>query len=178
MARHPKSPAVPDSPEVPTIGADQVLHGDFHIVRDYGAPPAQVFRAFADPDRKRRWFAEGEGFQVLEYALDFRPGGTEVARFSTSHGMVVQNDTTILDIVKDHRIVIAYTMSTDDRPFSASLATFVFRAEGSGTRLEMTEQGAWFQGGDGPATREWGTRQLLDALGRELGEASGGSDPT
>jgi uncharacterized protein YndB with AHSA1/START domain len=168
MARHPKSPAVPDVPEVPTLGPDEVLHASFTLERRYDAPVARVFRAFSDPATKRRWFAEGEGFQVQDYALDFRVGGNEVTRFSTEHGMFIRNDTSFLDIVKEARIVIAYSMSMDDRPFSASLATFQFLGEGEGTLLRMTEQGAWFQGGDGPALREWGTRSLLDALGREL----------
>ncbi len=170
MARHPKSPAVPDAPEVPTLGPDEILHGSFTLERRYDAPVERVFRAFSDPATKRRWFAEGEGFHVHDYALDFRVGGSEMASFSTEHGMLVRNATVILDIVKERRIVIAYTMSMDDRPFSASLATFQFVPEGSGgsTLLRMTEQGAWFQGGDGPLMREWGTRSLLDALGREL----------
>jgi len=173
MARHPNSPAVPEAPAVPTLGPNEVLHGEFTIERRYDAPVARAFGAFSDPAIKRRWFAEGEGFHVHDYALDFRVGGSEVTRFSTDHGMFVRNDTTILDVVPDRRIVIAYTMSvegpsTDPRPFSASLVTFLFVEEEGGTLLRMTEQGVWFQGGDGPAMREWGTRSLLNALEREL----------
>ena len=39
-----------------------VNHSTFVIERTYPASPQQVFRAFSDPGRKRRWFAEGEGF--------------------------------------------------------------------------------------------------------------------
>jgi uncharacterized protein YndB with AHSA1/START domain len=168
MPRDPQSPAIPDSPEVPTIGAHEVLHDSITIVRRYDVPVDRVFHAFSDPATKRRWFAEGEGFHVHEYALDFRVGGSEVASFSTDHGMVVRNDTVILDIVEGVRIVIAYTMSVDDRPFSASLTTFQFLESGEGTLPRMTEQGAWFQGGGGPAMRSGGWGSLLEALGREL----------
>ncbi|RUU02407.1 polyketide cyclase, partial [Mesorhizobium sp. USDA-HM6] len=41
-------------------------------------------------------------------------------------------------------------------------------AEGQGTRLILTEQGAFFDGHDTSATREHGTGELLDALGAAL----------
>jgi len=165
-----KTPAVPDSSAVPTIGPDEVLHDTFTLERRYPAPPTRVFQAFSDPAIKRRWFAEGEGFHVQDYALDFRAGGSERVSFTTEHGMAIRNDSTILDIVPERRIVLAYTMSTDDRLFSASLTTFLFLEEEGGTLLRMTEQGAWFKGGDGPDMRAGGWGSLLEALGRELVE--------
>ena len=39
---------------------------------------------------------------------------------------------------------------------------------GDGTRLTLTEQGAFFEGADGPDVREKGWRALLEALGKEL----------
>jgi uncharacterized protein YndB with AHSA1/START domain len=170
MPQDRTSPAVPDSPQVPTIAPDEILHDTFTLERRYPAPVEQVFAAFSDAATKRRWFAEGEGFQVESFYLDFRVGGREETAFSTAHGMAIRNDTVYLDIVRDRRIVLAYTMSTDDRPFSASLASFLFLEDGSGTLLRMTEQGAWFQGGDGPVMRSGGWGSLLEALGRELSE--------
>jgi uncharacterized protein YndB with AHSA1/START domain len=38
-----------------------VTHATFTLQRIYDAPLAKVFKAFADPAIKRRWFAEGEG---------------------------------------------------------------------------------------------------------------------
>jgi uncharacterized protein YndB with AHSA1/START domain len=34
-----------------------VTHDTFVIVRTYDSPVANVFRAWADPERKARWFA-------------------------------------------------------------------------------------------------------------------------
>ncbi|TIR46389.1 MAG: polyketide cyclase, partial [Mesorhizobium sp.] len=45
-------------------------------------------------------------------------------------------------------------------------------AEGKGTRLILTEQGAFFDGIDSPATRQHGTGELLDALGAALQAAN------
>jgi uncharacterized protein YndB with AHSA1/START domain len=54
-----------------------VTHTTYVIERNFSAAPAQVFRALADPVRKRRWFAEGEGFELDTFDMDFRVGGFE-----------------------------------------------------------------------------------------------------
>ena len=49
-----------------------VTHATFAVEHSYAAPPAQVFAAFADPAIKRRWFAEGDGWEVEQFEVDFR----------------------------------------------------------------------------------------------------------
>jgi uncharacterized protein YndB with AHSA1/START domain len=145
-----------------------VTHATFTIERTYDVPPARVFKAHADPAAKRRWFAEGEGWEVEEYALDFRVGGYERSRFRFRGGPLVRNDTIYQDIVPDQRIIIAYTMTVGETCISASLATMQLEPAGAGTRLIVTEQGAYLDGYDDTAGRERGSRELLDALGKEL----------
>ncbi|MGH8495894.1 MAG: SRPBCC family protein [Gammaproteobacteria bacterium] len=145
-----------------------VTHATFAIERTYDASPARVFSAFADPAAKRRWFAEGEGWEVDEFEADFRVGGREQSRFRYRGGPAIRNDTVYQDIVQDRRIVLTYTMTVAEKRISASLTTVELAPEGSGTRLLFTEQGAFLDGYDGPAQREQGTRGLLDALGAEL----------
>jgi hypothetical protein len=41
---------------------------------------------------KRRWFAEGEGWSIDEYKLDFRQGGSEVSRFRYQDGPEIRYD--------------------------------------------------------------------------------------
>lgn len=153
-----------------------IAHGSFTIERTYPQPPAKVFAAFADPVKFRRWLVEGEGFEVVSYELDFRVGGRMRSRFLfTGHdqapipaGSPMGNDSVYLDIVPDRRIVLAYSMTLNEKPFSASLATFELSPEGTGTRLVATEQGAFFEDSDGPRMREQGWRQLLESLAAEL----------
>ncbi len=153
-----------------------VTHGTFTIVRAFKSAPAKVFNAFSDPARKRRWFAEGPGFHLDSFDMDFQVGGKETSRFRfvadrpIAEGTRCTNDTVYMDIVPDSRIVISYSMSLAGNPFSVSLATMEFLPDGAGTRLVFTEQAAFFPGGDGIEMREAGTRELLGQLSAELGE--------
>src|ERR1700690_3514230 len=157
-----------------------VVHSTFTIERNYTAPPSRVFAAFANQTTKRRWFAEGKSFEVKEFAMDFRVGGRESTRFlfqggpegAPPKGTEIRNDTTYQDIVPDRRIVLAYTMTLGDRRISASLATIEPGTSSKGTHLVFTEQGAFFEGADGPKMREGGWRDLLAKLEEELRRSS------
>jgi uncharacterized protein YndB with AHSA1/START domain len=150
-----------------------VTHCTFVIERTYASTPERVFSAFSDPARKRRWFVEGEKRDLVEFEMDFRVGGREVIRSRFKEGTLFPgaefiNHTTYQDIVPNQRIVLAYTMSMGDRPFSASLATLEFLPAEKGATLIFTDQGAFFEGSDGPKIREEGWRKLLEKLVKEL----------
>ena len=151
-----------------------VTHSTFVIERHYPVSPEKVFAGFSDPARKRRWFAEGEGFAVDEFEMDFRVGGSEYSRFRFQgggplpEGTPMGNDTTYHDIVPNQRIVLAYTMTVGGNRISASLATFEFLPADNGTDLVFTEQAAFFEGADGAEMREGGWRQLLEQLAKAL----------
>jgi uncharacterized protein YndB with AHSA1/START domain len=145
-----------------------VSHSTFVIERSYPTPPQRVFAAFSDPAKKRRWFAEGEKAQIESFEMDFRVGGGERSRFRFNDGPACTNDTIYQDILPNRRIVFAYTMTLGDHRISSSQATFEFFPTEMGTLLIFTEQGAFFEGADGPKIREEGWRQLLDQLASEL----------
>jgi uncharacterized protein YndB with AHSA1/START domain len=145
-----------------------VTHATFTLERSYDAPPAKVFKAFADPAIKRRWFVEGDGWDVEEFTGEFKIGGVERSRFRFQGGEPVHNDTTYHDIVPNERIIFAYTMTVGQNRISASLATCEFKPSGSGTHFVFTEQGAFLDGLDSVGSREGGWKGLLDALGRAL----------
>ena len=69
------------------------------------------------------------------------------------------------------RIVYAYDMHMDGNRISVSLASFEFKPAGLGTRLTLTEQGAFLDGYDDNGRREQGTGELMDKLGEFLQRA-------
>jgi uncharacterized protein YndB with AHSA1/START domain len=145
-----------------------VVHDTIVTERTYDSPPDRVFAAWRDPATKREWFAGGEGWRVEEYELDFRVGGREHGRFRRGNSPETRNETIYLDIVPDRRIVMAYTMAFNGKNISASLGTVDFVPIGAGTRLIYTEQGAFFDGADGPSSRKQGWNGLLERLAATL----------
>jgi uncharacterized protein YndB with AHSA1/START domain len=147
-----------------------VEHATFVIERTYEAAPARVFAAWSDPEAKGRWFGPDEGDG--DYELDFRVGGRELNRGTGPDGDRYTYEARYQDIVPDERIVYTYDMLRDETRISVSLATIELIPEREGTKLVLTEHGAFLDGQDKPEFREQGTGQLLDALGQELQRVS------
>ena len=146
-----------------------VIHKSFTIERTYPVTAARVFRAHVDPAQKRRWFAEGKGFLVDSYTLDFKVHGFERSRFRFgADGPAMTYDGVYLDIVANERIVLAYAMTIGGAPMSSSLSTVEIIPERAGTLLRYTEHTAFVDGNDGSAARRSGSIGLLEALAREL----------
>jgi uncharacterized protein YndB with AHSA1/START domain len=160
-----------------------VVHATFCIERTYAASPAQVYRALTDPVAKAKWFGGDERCTILARIMDVRPGGHEhlqgrwaagahraasEERGGPPAGVVSTFDAVYLDVVREQRLVYVYEMHLDQRKISVSLATMELKREGTGTRLIVTEQGAFLDGYDDAGARERGTGQLLEALGRSL----------
>ena len=150
-----------------------VTHHTFTIERSLAASREQVFTAFADRKSKGRWFIGPDEWKKSNHKLDFRVGGRESVSGGPPGGPVHKFDATYQDIVPNERIIYAYEMHLDDTRISVSLATFEFVTEGAGTRLKLTEQGAYLDSFDKPELREHGTRELLDKLEAELKRLSG-----
>ena len=145
-----------------------VTHATFTLERSYPVPPARVFAAWADPAAKARWFTPGPG---SGHELEFRVGGREVATGGPDGGPVMRFETLYRDIVPRQRIVYTSTLSTKTDLMTVSLTTVEFTpGEDGGTRLVLTEQGAYLDGQEQPVWREQGTADQLDALAAELKE--------
>jgi|SRR5580692_5462062 uncharacterized protein YndB with AHSA1/START domain len=155
-----------------------LIHSTIVIERSYPKPPERVFTALADPAKKRRWFAEGENQDVDEFEMDFRVGGIERFRYrlkgdSPVKGIAITSEARYQDIVSNQRVVAASTMSLGDQRISASLVTIELLPTENGTDLILTHQGAYFEGADGPQSREGGLQKLLDRLATELAHQEG-----
>jgi uncharacterized protein YndB with AHSA1/START domain len=144
-------------------------HASFVIERNFPQSLERVFNAFADPAAKARWFCgpPDQWTQTLR-EFDFRIGGRERLIGAWAGGKVSSFDSVYQDIVPNERIIYSYAMQIDGVPISVSLATIEFKPRGSGTRLVITEQGAFLDGYDDAGSRERGTGGLLDRLAESL----------
>ncbi len=153
-----------------TLEEQSVIHSTFVVEHSYTTSPERVFNAFADPAKKRKWYADRGGWDVEDFQMDFRVGGVDLGRYRFKPGTPVPAGTPIVynttyqDIVPNRRIVLAYTVTLGEKRISSSLATFELLANEKGTNLIFTEQGAFFEGADGSQIREAGWKHLLQLL--------------
>lgn len=146
-----------------------VIHRDFTLERTYPHAAAKVWRAFEDPVRRRRWFAEAEGFETHSYSLDFRVGGFERSRFRVVDGPEMTLDSVFLELLPLERMVYGYAMTLAGNPLSSSLGTIELFAGPEGTtRLVLHEHVACTNGKDQLHSRRTGTEGLLGRLAGEL----------
>jgi uncharacterized protein YndB with AHSA1/START domain len=147
-----------------------IVFGAFTIRRTLKASPARAFAAFANLAAKRVWFAApANEWKEVERAQDFRIGGRERLVGLWESGRTTDFDAVYQDIVPDRRIVYSYAMHLNNVRISVSLATIEFAPDGTGTKLTVSEQGAFLDGYDDAGSREKGTAALMDAMERSLG---------
>jgi uncharacterized protein YndB with AHSA1/START domain len=140
-----------------------VTHATFTLERTYPVSPDQVFAAWSDPSAKARWFAGADA----QHELDFRIGGREVTQ-GRPEDAELTFESLYWDIVPGERIVYTSTLAADGRLSTVSLTTVQFHPDEDGSRLVLTEQGAFLDGFEQPAWREQGTAQHLDSLDAEV----------
>ena len=150
-----------------------IIHNTFVIEHAYHGTPERVFAAFADPAKKRRWFAEAHHHDVETFEMDFRVGGIETARYKMNAttpfpGVELSSTGVFHVIVPNQRIVSSATMSLGGNTISVALATFELVPAANGTDLVFTHQAAFFEGADGPQMREQGWRAIFDRLAAHL----------
>jgi uncharacterized protein YndB with AHSA1/START domain len=63
----------------------------FTIERALPAPLSQVIAAFADPRRKRRWFADSAAHEIAHFTMAFEVGGHEQACYRFKPGTISRN---------------------------------------------------------------------------------------
>ena len=139
-----------------------IAYGTFVIEKYLAAPPAAVFAAWADVDRKAQWFgAPGGDNRPKEF--DFRVGGREYSEGPAGSASFTF-DVRYQDIIENERIVYTYEMTMNGARISVSLASIELRPESGGTRLLLTEHGAFLDGLDTNEQRREGTIWLVDQL--------------
>jgi uncharacterized protein YndB with AHSA1/START domain len=150
-----------------------VIHATAIVEKSYPKSVDLVFAAFAEPAKKRRWYADRSGNTVETFEMDFRPGGSETLAYrlgpnSPFPGALIANREIFQDIVSNQRIVMTSSMAFEGRTFSVSLVTFEFLPTPSGCDLICTHQDAFFEGADGPELRQKGWQDLLARLDQDV----------
>lgn len=141
----------------------------FVLDRHFDAAPARVFRAFADPQAKAKWFGGPVEMKREDEEFDFREGGRETAVSIFGDGTRFGYYVTYHDIVPDERIVYTYEMTMNGERISVSVATVEIRAAAAGgTDFVLTEQGVYLDGLDNSGQRRQGTEDLLAKLAETL----------
>lgn len=141
----------------------EVTHSTFTLERRYPAPVERVFEAWADPEARRRWMAQG-----AEHSQDFVVGGLETVRGFDGEGRALTYEARYAEIVLNERILTTSAMHTGDRLSTVSVTSVEFRADDADTLLVLTEHGIYLPGQERPEWREHGTAQQLDALAAEF----------
>jgi uncharacterized protein YndB with AHSA1/START domain len=142
-----------------------VQHSMLVLERRYNAAPARVFAAWANAAERSQWDVPGDDWEIAEHEQDFRVGGREASRFGPKGDPIYSSQGRYLDIVQNARIVSAGTMHRGDTRTSATLCTIELLADGgAGTRLILTDQSAFLDGGEKPSDRESGWGEILDKL--------------
>ena len=153
----------------------KVVHSTFVVERSFSKPPETVFAALSKPEKVSKWFAEGDGSEVLEFNLDFTVGGTQHLVYRMKEGtpvpgLVIDTEARFQEIVSNDRIVMAATMKFDGKRVLASQITFDLVPSGKGTDLICTHQGAYFEGAPPqmPKILEGGWNGQMNQLGKVL----------
>lgn len=145
----------------------EVTHSTFTLERSYPASVQRVFDAWADPQARRRWMAQG-----ADYSQDFVVGGHETVTGFDGEGRALTYRARYVEIVPDRRILTTSTLHTGDQLSTVSVTSIEFQAEDSGTRVVLTEHGMYLPGQEQPEWREQGTAQQLDTLAAEFAAAT------
>jgi uncharacterized protein YndB with AHSA1/START domain len=133
--------------------APRTRHETITLSRLIDAAPDQVFRAFADTELRRRWVRMPG--RLLSAEHDFRVGGGE--RLEAAFPRLDAEPERLLSTLRylaidPERLVYGYESTVDDVVRWSSLVTVELHPEGSGTRLDWTEQVAFLERtGDGGA---------------------------
>jgi uncharacterized protein YndB with AHSA1/START domain len=113
---------------------------DLVLERLLDAPRALVWRAWADPEHLKRWWAP-KPYETPECEMDLRPGGRFYTRMTGPDGFDSRNTGCFLDVVEGERIVWTSALGEDYRPneFDAAgcgafpfTAIITFEDEGDG----------------------------------------------
>jgi uncharacterized protein YndB with AHSA1/START domain len=106
------------------------------LKRRLKASPAQVFSAWADPEKIVRWFGPAEtSSSSVRAEMDVRPGGRYRISFQTEDGEYHEVCGVYRQVVPDTRLV--FTWAWHSTPEPESLVTIPVAKDGDGAMLTL-----------------------------------------
>lgn len=134
------------------------------LTRTFSAPPAEVYAAWLDPDRIRRWMGDAD-YPVTEAVVDARVGGRYRIAVTAPDGGVHLTVGEYRELVPGERLVKTWVYEgphpAADR--GESLLTVEFREAGPGT-TELTLRHERISTADGRETLREGWTGCLDQM--------------
>lgn len=143
------------------------IYADFTIERSFKAPVSKLYQMFADQQYKEQWF-KGPNDISSKHTMDFKVGGREFNSGKFHDGITHIFKALYYDIVPQERIVYSYEMYLNNNRISVSLATIEFAKDGDNSKLTLHESGVFLDGFDTVESREYGSKELLKALGAAI----------
>ncbi|GGZ23157.1 SRPBCC family protein [Asticcacaulis endophyticus] len=134
------------------------------IERDLAFSPDVVFKAWADPAAKAKWFSGPPDWEAEPHHLDFRVGGKERSAGGPKDGPPHRMEAVYHDIVPEERIISSFSMYLDTTLITVSLATIEFKPSAKGTKLILNEQIVFLDGSDHLDDRIHGTNAMIDMM--------------
>jgi uncharacterized protein YndB with AHSA1/START domain len=146
------------------MGESTTVHATLIFERIIPATADQVFAAYADVDKRKKWGAPSDKTALIYDQADFREGGEDAFRCGSKSNPNIHGATRYLDVVANRRIVSTETVSVDGRRLCVSLSTLELNPDGDHTKLKSTIQLISFVGQDMVRGHENGTNASLDNL--------------
>jgi uncharacterized protein YndB with AHSA1/START domain len=147
-----------------------VVHDTVVVCRTYEASAERVYRAWSDRAELERWYVPGDEKWTAKMSNhDFRVGGGKRFVFGPPDQTFVE-DCHYVDIVPEHRICYAMTISRGDTRITVSMVTVELAPHGRRCDVRVTDQLAILDDGDTARDRERGWGETLDKLSAVVGQ--------
>ncbi|MEM9756051.1 MAG: SRPBCC domain-containing protein [Pseudomonadota bacterium] len=145
-----------------------VQHETLRFDRRFQATPAALFAAYADTEVRQAWSAPTPRTEVRIERCDLRAGGTEFARCGSPGDLKWIMQTAYHVVEPAALISFTEVLSEGAKVLTVALITFDIRADGTGSRLILTDQVTSFVGVGGVDGHRDGYTQALGNLGQVL----------
>jgi len=107
------------------------------IKRRFNAPPAEVFSAWIDPEKVKRWMGPGE-VKALRVENDPRTGGRYRWVMQSPDGEEHDVSGVYREVIPNEKLV--FTWAWKSTPERESLVTLTFKSDSGGTLMTLTHE--------------------------------------